>query len=130
MKQLADEGLVEQDNLRFEEVRGDRRKLESVFIRGTVNCCNGVKIQVDKELEVSRDASGHLYVRGCDYAYHAWFTATGQEILRYDMAHQSQLHVHLIDPTTHQEQITDIDIDQLPTLGDFIRIAIKRAALF
>lgn len=128
---LANEGLILHDGLDWDEVKIGRR-LESVYIRGLLTCSNGVMIRVNKELEVSRNNSGHLYVRGRDYAYHAWFKATNQEILRYDMAHQHQagLHVHLVDPTTGEEQVTAIERDQLPTLGDFVRIAIARAELF
>lgn len=81
MTDLANEGLVEQDELNFEEVKNGRR-LESVYIRGLLTCSNGVIIHVNKELEVGRNSSGHLYVRGRDYAYHAWFKATNQVILR------------------------------------------------
>ena len=54
---LVDEGLIESDDLDIEEVR-DGRRLRSVFIRGRINCRNGVMIQVDKELEVERTRSG------------------------------------------------------------------------
>jgi hypothetical protein len=130
MTTLVNEGLIEEDTLDIEEVLVNRR-LTSVFIHGHVHCSNGVIVRVDKELAVQRNKSGHLYVKGSDYSYHAWLSATGQEILRYDMAHASaRLHRHLFDPTTGQEQITDIELDELPTLDAFIRLAIARAKDF
>ena len=127
---LVDEGLVEQDNLNIEEVL-DGRRLTSVFIRGYVKCCKGVMIRVDKELAVQRNRSGRLYVKGCDYSYHAWLSATGQELLRYDMAHEPPtLHRHMFDPVTGQEQVTYIELDELPTLDAFIRLAIELANRF
>lgn len=129
MTNLLDEGLVEKDALDFEEIRTGRT-LTAVIISGQVFCMGGLIVRVNKQLDVRRSSSGYE-VRGIDYDYHAWLPATGQPVLRYDMAHEwLGLHVHVFDPATGKELTTRIELDDLPTLDGFIRQALERTKAF
>jgi hypothetical protein len=130
MDRLINEGVVESDGVSFEEVR-DGRTLSLVFVRGAVRCCYGLNILVNKALEVKRDKGANL-VRGYDYSYHAWFGATGQEVIRYDMSHEwvGGIHCHVFDPVTGRGITRPVTREELPTLDLFIRRAVRMAEAF
>jgi hypothetical protein len=122
MESLLSEGLVIQDHLTFNEQRHGGRLLE-VHIEGRIDCDCGLCISVDKRLEA--DVIGRN-VRSYSYSYHAWITATGQAVIRYDNAHGlNDLHCHIFDLNTGEGSLHTVPIDKLPTLDSFIRIAVK-----
>ena len=94
-----------------------------MHIEGRIDCDCGLCISVDKRLEA--DVIGRN-VRSYSYSYHAWITATGQAVIRYDNAHGlNDLHCHIFDLNTGEGSLHTVPIDKLPTLDSFIRIAVK-----
>jgi hypothetical protein len=125
---LENEGILLENHLIFTEVTDNTNDLVLVQLQGHLYCSGDVSIRVDKTLEVKKTANGSVMVKGKDYSYHAWIGQTGQEILRYDMAHYWEaLHCHVFDLHTGQEEVYPITLEQLPTLDGFIRIACKRS---
>lgn len=123
MRNLIDEGLVIQDHLVFEEVTEGRRLIQ-VHIVGQIECSHDLIIAVDKWLDVTRRRRQYV-VQGSSYSYHAWLRHS-RHILRYDSAHGlERLHRHQFDFETGDEQVSQIQIDELPSLDEFIREALS-----
>ncbi len=122
MNSLEKEGVVLRDGLSFLETTDSHGNLIEVNIRGTIECASGVRLYIDKTLEVQGKA-----VRAIDYSYHAYLNGgSAQELLRYDTAHGglSNLHRHTFDPTTGLATGKNpIAHSDLPTLVQVIREA-------
>ena len=130
MNRLIDEGIVETDSLIFDEIFTGRT-LTAVIISGRVVCRDGLCVQVNKRLDVRAATGGGYDVKGAHYDYHAWLSAADQPVLRYDNSHEwLGLHVHVFDPGTGKELTEQIELENLPTLDRFIRLAIERAKRF
>lgn len=127
MARLENEGLVINNNLSVQEFVDEQKKLQTVSIEGTVECFGGVVVRVNKRLDVQYRSDGRPEVKGVDYTYQAWLEEEEKQIIRYDMAHESGLHCHLYNLNTGEEVIKYVNLNELPTLDLFIRIAIQRA---
>lgn len=115
------EGIIIENRLAFNEVRQGRRLIE-VNIKGRIECEYGLTIFVDKWLKVDDTQR----VRGSDYNYHAMLTNPLQDVIRYDNSHgPNELHCHLFNLENGTETIHPIQIEDLPTLDRFIRIAFQ-----
>jgi hypothetical protein len=128
MQALENEGLIIRNRLRFIELRGDDESLESVQICGPIECISGIMVIVNKWLSTRRGTNNRPEVKGCSYSYHAYIHTQDNRppIIRYDSAHwQGQLHRHTFDPLSGRETIDDITLEELPSLGDFIRQAVS-----
>lgn len=127
MRSLLDEGLVLNDELSFVEVEDDGRLIQ-VNITGRVECTQRVIVQVDKWLKVQPDLSHRPLVRSYLYTYHAWLEFEGADprwLIRYDNSLVEALHRHTYDPHTGEELAKfPIDLNELPNLDQFIRMAI------
>ncbi len=129
LRRLQDEGLVLRDGLSFYESVDGSGKLALVTIRGRVACCDDVAIRVDKKLKVRRGQSNRLEVVTNSYQYHAWVRqrlgTPRRDLIRYDnsRAHDSRLHRHVF--TRRGEQVEPVTLAEMPTLGEFIRQAVK-----
>ena len=127
METLADQGLVTDNHLVFTHTVHDGALVE-VSLQGIIECAEDVFIKVDKALGVRKIRNGQVQVRGKDYAYHAWLNLTPtRDLIRYCSAHGlDDFHCHLFDPATGEELgRPSIDLADLPTLGDFIPLAIE-----
>jgi hypothetical protein len=124
---LCDEGLIVSHSLSITETPIEG-VLQIVRIQGRIQCAYGVEIAVTKQLDVLRNQNGYM-VKGRLYNYQAWFSDTEHQILRYDNSHdENDLHCHVFDILTGEEVLKQsIYKTQLPTLSDFVRIAVQRA---
>ena len=130
MRALIESGKVTRNRLSFVETRDDKRKQEllTVQVAGRIECAFDVLIVVDKWLEVRRGRHNRYEVRGHSYSYQAWLR-NSHELVRYDTSHGiERLHCHRLDPETKQTSITQIALEDLPTLTDFIEEALGIAA--
>ncbi len=126
MRRLENEGLVIADRVSFRETRnGDI--LERVNVEGSIFCVSDLVIVVDKWLALHRDENRRDLVKGYSYSYHAYIRGSRQPVVRYDSTH-GPIHRHDFEPPSGIETITDVDLLDLPTLGDFIRDAIDLRA--
>ena len=119
MRLLEDEGILLESSLSILQELG----AGEVEVSGALGCRFNVTIRVANTLSV-RYRRGQPYVRGEDYNYHAWLGTTGQQIIRYDTAHEEiGLHCHLFDLATGEQAILPVPWERLPTLNEFVRIA-------
>lgn len=126
MRRLEREGLVLRDELSFVEIAWQGERIQ-VQLTGWIECCDNVRIFVDKWMEVGVREDGREDVRTYSYSYQACFR-DGRDILRYDSAHGlDDLHRHHIDPVTKREVREKVPLDEMPTLDGAIREAITLA---
>ena len=122
---LENEGILLEDFISI--TRSGQPPYEAVTISGRLRCRFDVNIRVAVTLSVSY-RRGRPYLRGEDYNYHAWLSTTGQQIIRYDMAHNwLGLHRHTHDLATGSESTSVVALGELPTLDEFVRIADRMA---
>lgn len=128
MDRLERAGVILRQRISFvvvdDELTGEPTE---IHVHGQVEGAGGVRIHIDKRLEVRRRADGRLEVRGRLYAYHAWRGSTreGRDLLRYDSSPAEPLHRHEFDPATGSELAkTPIDLTELPNLDQFIEMAV------
>ncbi len=128
MQRLEREGVVQRDALSFIETVDGSGELVAVQLQGRPFCPEReVAIRVAKRMEVRRGAANRYEVRTVSYAYHAWVRRRGpgaarRNLLRIDTnGHRPGLHAHLFDGEGNEVQVTELAIEDLPTLDAFIR---------
>jgi hypothetical protein len=128
MDRLLAEGIVQRDSLSFVEVVNRQSELVGVALAGRVVCSGDVLIRIDKKMEVRRGVRNRHEVRTRYWQYHAWVRARPgrprKDLVRYDNAHRSGLHVHLFDRAGREVEVRALSLDQMPTLDAVIRHAV------
>lgn len=132
MDRLRDEGVVERDTLSFHESEDAEGELALVVLRGRVICSGEVVIRVDKKLMVKRDSHNRWVVKTRFYQYHAWRRNRAgrgrRDLLRIDNAHRARLHRHIFDSAGVETEVVDFELEQMPSLDEFIREAVELAS--
>ncbi len=105
--------------------------LDSIRVRGRIECSGDVVIEVEKELSVRLNRQTRVEVKGDNYIYHAWHETSGRSLFRYCTAHGiDDLHVHRFDNEGNETSQPRIPLDQLPTLTDAILVAVDLAGSY
>jgi len=134
MSVLVREGVVEADDLVFEELYDDLTgQLIQVRLSGNVTCYSGAKVRVLKWME-TRARDGGVEVLTVFYQYQAWLPRVGrrreQPLVRYDQAHGGQPHRHEFDPLGKDVAHQNLTFETMPRLDAVIREAAGLAAAF
>ncbi|MGE0227993.1 MAG: hypothetical protein AB7I38_05430 [Dehalococcoidia bacterium] len=128
-------GYIVAERLSWDGVTSHGRLVE-VHIHGRFECVEGVEINVDKLLAVSR-GRGPQRVQGKSYRYWAWQKDGLSEVdlIGYDCSPHFEgphtpdgldcLHRHTFHPLTGKETIEKIPLDELPNLHSLIPYAVE-----
>lgn len=103
-RRLEDHPFVQDHDLEWEVVE-DAGSAVLITLQGLIVCHKGVHVRVWKLLETRTVGQGVLQVRGCEYAYNAYFV-NRFNILRYDNGHAEaphEFHRHVFDLTTGEQ---------------------------
>lgn len=131
IERLAAEGVVLRDTLSFRESVDDAGEIVAVTLSGGVVCGEGVLVRIDEKLEVRRGPRNRYQVRTRFYQCHAWSRQRPgrprKDLIRYDNAHGSGVHVHRFDGDGREVECADVAFADVPTLYAFVRDAIRLA---
>ena len=131
MERLRREALVFRDFISFRESEDSAGELVAVHILGVVSCSEEVLIRVDKKMLVRRDDQNRYEVRTQFYQYHAMMAGRAgrprRNLVRFDNAHGEGLHRHAFDASGVETAMRFIELEEMPTLDEFIRLAIPMA---
>ena len=120
MGHLRDEGFVLSDTLAFSDLGDGVIELE-----GHIHCRGGIRLEVEKLLDVLSGDGATAMVQTFAYSYHACLEGGRGNIVRYDSAHpdhNQDHHVHRYDVFAGDVEgsVEMLGHDGWPTLGDVL----------
>ncbi|NTW52991.1 MAG: hypothetical protein HGB22_10460 [Chlorobiaceae bacterium] len=95
---------------------------KAILITGTIECSGGLKVEVQKRLDILDQEDRNPLVQTVSYSYNVFLTGVGN-VFRYDSPHKDhnqQHHVHRYDVLNagNTVAVTYIgDEENIPTLG-------------
>lgn len=126
MRDLYEEGIVEEDDLSFLLSRDAAGNVVKVKLEGELRCGLGVHIRVLKWMDARAIAGGRMEVVSTFYQYHAWQPARGrtreQALIRCDQAH-GEPHRHRFDAEGRAMGCEPLTMETFPRLDAFVREA-------
>ncbi len=120
MGHLRDDGFVVEDDLAFADLGNGL-----IELRGTVKCLGGIRVEVEKLLEILDGDGAEAMVQTFAYSYHACLEGGQGNIVRYDsphVDHNQDHHVHRYDPFSGDVtgRVTMHGESGWPTLGEML----------